>query len=469
MSRSSKLILFAILALGLSLRLYRIGAKPFWVDELGVAFAAMMPNLGNALEFAHGHVMAMPLDYVIAWLMARVSSSEGWLRLPEAAWGTLSLAAGYWLYRQLVEERVALIAVFVLTISPALIEYSQELRFYAPLVFFYTLSTAVGLKASREGKTADWLLFTLICLTGIFFHIYAALALIPVSLWTLAEKDMREHNLRFFSLSALLILIGAEYAIYAYGSFPGETSALFAFESPWQVILGGLGWLPLFPSTASGWLFGLFSLLLGVFGIRHLLSTSNRKYALILVISIVLQITLLLGMAATKHYFASARQFIFLVPLSVLLSAVGIDSLLQQIRKSYAKTSFHTQLIYGMTLFSLGCLVVPALQQYYVLEKGATRSILQLLNRKWQPDQLIYITPGYNLDVYAFYADRLEHNSGLAHSFRPMETSPDQDLSAQATFLISDPSFDGASLGFERIFIPRMNTLYPHVLWQRYR
>src|SRR5215208_6358837 len=289
MSRPSKLILFVILAIGLSLRLYRIGAKPFWVDELGVAFAAMMPTLGDALKFAHGHVMAMPLDYVIAWLMTRVSSSEDWLRLPEAVWGTLSLAAGYLLYRQLVEERVALVATFLLAISPALIEYSQELRFYAPLVFFYTLSTAVGLKASRSGKAVDWLLFILICLTGIFFHIYAALALIPVSLWTLAEKGMRGRNFGFFSLSTLLILSGTEYAIYMYGSFPGETSALFAFESPWQVILGGLGWLPLFPATTSAWLFGLFSLLFSLLGVYHCLSLSHRKYLLLLLLSIVMQ------------------------------------------------------------------------------------------------------------------------------------------------------------------------------------
>jgi uncharacterized membrane protein len=468
MSRPSKLILFVILAIGLSLRLYRIGEKPFWVDELGVAFAAMMPSLGDALKFAHGHVMAMPLDYVIAWLMAQVSSSEGWLRLPEAVWGALSLAAGYLLYRQLLEERVALIATFLLAISPALIEYSQELRFYAPLVFFYTLSTAVGLKGSREGRAVDWLLFTIICLTGVFFHIYAALALIPVSLWTLAEKDMRSRNFGFFALSTLLILSGTAYAIYMYGAFPGETSGLFAFESPSQVILGGLGWLPIFPATASAWLFGLFSLLFTILGIHHLLSLPHRNHLLLLLISIVMQIGVLLGMAATKNYFASARQFIFLVPLSILLSAVGIDSLLQKIKKVYAKTSFHTQLIYGMTLFSLGCLVVPALQQYYVLEKGATRSILQLLNEKWQPDQIIYITPGYNRDVYAFYANRLEHNSDLAHSFMPLETSTAQDLSAQATFLISDPSFDGTALGFERIFIPPTNTLYPQVLWQRH-
>ena len=374
MSKASKLILFVIIAIGLCLRLYRIGAKLFWVDELGVAFAAMMPSLGDALKFTHGHVMAMPLDYVIAWLMAQVSSSEGWLRLPEAVWGTLSLAAGYLLYRQLLEERVAFIATFMVAISPALIEYSQELRFYAPLVFFYTLSTAVGLKASRGGKAVDWLLFTLICLTGIFFHLYAVLALIPVSLWTLTEKDMRSRNFGFFSLSTLLILSGAAYAIYTYGSFPGETSALFAFESPRQVILGGLGWLPLFPATTSAWLFGLFSLLFAILGIHHSLSLPHRDHLLLLLTSIVTQIGILLGIATTKNYFASARQFIFLVPLSVLLSAVGIDSLLQKIQKVYAKTNFHTQLIYGMTLFSLGCLVVPALQQYYVLEKGATRS-----------------------------------------------------------------------------------------------
>jgi dolichyl-phosphate-mannose-protein mannosyltransferase len=469
MTKTSKILLCLIIFTGLGLRLYRIGAKPFWVDELGVAIAAMTPTLADALNVAHGHVMAMPLDYVVAWLMAHVSVSEGWLRFPEALWGTLSLAAGFLLYRQLLEERAAFIATFLLALSPVLIEYSQELRFYTPLVFFYTLGAAAGLQASRKGRAIDWLAFTMTCLAGIFFHIYAALALIPVSLWTLAEKQTRQRNLPFFSLSTFLILIGAEYAMYTYGSFPGETSALFAFESPPQVILGGLGWMPVFPASASAWLFSVFSLLFALLGIRRLLASAHQKYVLILVISMVLQIGILLGVAAIKNYFASARQLIFLVPLSVLFSAAGIDSLLQKIQNESAKQNIPAPLLYTLIVFFLGCLVFPALQQYYVLEKGATRSILDLLSKEWQPGQIIYITPGYNRDLYAFYASRSGSNSELAHSFLPLEVVANQDLSSQAAFVISEPSFDATPLGFDRIFVPSMNTLYPEVLWQRHK
>lgn len=466
-SKQHNIFLFSIIAMGFWLRFYRIGTNLFWVDELGVARAAMMPTLAEALNYAHGHVMAMPLDYVVAWLMAHISFSEGWLRLPEVLWGTLSLAAGYLLYRQLLEERTALLGTFLLALSPIWIEYSQELRFYAPLLFFYTLSTAIGLKASRTGKAMYWLMFTVICLLGVFFHIYTALALISVSLWVLTEGRTHRWNLGFFSLSILVILIGAEYAMYSYGSFPGERSSLFAFESPWHVIFGGLGWMPTFPVTVSARLFGALSLLFALFGTYYLLSLTRRKPILLLLISLGLQIIILLGMAAVKHYFASARQFIMLIPLATLLSAAGIDALLVNIKLRYAKTSFHAHLVHSVAIVFLFFLVFPALHQYYTVEKGATRSILQILNEKWQPGQSIYITPGYERDVYVFYAQRLLDNSDLAQSFMPLEIETEQTFPQQAIFLISTPSFDATSLGFEPIFVPSENTLYPHVLWQR--
>lgn len=62
MSKASKLVLFLSIAIGFCLRLYRIGAKPFWVDELGPAIVAMTHKLADVLNFAHGHVMAMPLS-----------------------------------------------------------------------------------------------------------------------------------------------------------------------------------------------------------------------------------------------------------------------------------------------------------------------------------------------------------------------------------------------------------------------
>jgi hypothetical protein len=52
MSKASKIILFLSIATGFSLRLYRVGAKPFWVDQLGVAIAARTHKLANALNFA---------------------------------------------------------------------------------------------------------------------------------------------------------------------------------------------------------------------------------------------------------------------------------------------------------------------------------------------------------------------------------------------------------------------------------
>jgi len=126
-----------VILIASALRLFQLGHDGLWVDEINVAQAAVQPTVKEAVNVFRNHVMPMPFDYIIAWLVARVSIEESALRLPAAIWGILAVAVSYLLYKRLSNREMALIGALLLAVSPMHLHYSQELRFYSALIFFF--------------------------------------------------------------------------------------------------------------------------------------------------------------------------------------------------------------------------------------------------------------------------------------------------------------------------------------------
>ncbi|HEY1012435.1 MAG TPA: glycosyltransferase family 39 protein, partial [Herpetosiphonaceae bacterium] len=177
-----------IAGLGLALRLFQLGSDSFWCDEAGVADIAAQPTAGQALAALRHHVLAMPLDYLLSWLAARFGGGEFIQRLPAALWGTLAIVACFLLGRRLLPAGSRLAAgwaALLLALSPLHIEYSQELRFYAALVFWHALALWLFLRALDSGRRRDFALCAAAGLLGVYFHIYVALAALPMLGWAL--------------------------------------------------------------------------------------------------------------------------------------------------------------------------------------------------------------------------------------------------------------------------------------------
>jgi uncharacterized membrane protein len=444
---------FLILALGLALRLFQIGADGFWVDELGVAQAALAPSLADALKVAQGHVMAMPLDYVLAWGMGRFSNNEGWLRLPEAIWGTLTLAAAYVLYRDQIGHRAALWGMLILALSPMLIRYSQELRFYAPLIFFYTASTAIGLKAARDNSLRLWLAFTLTTILGIFFHLYVAFAFVNVAFFFVAQPSKEKRSLLPLTASFLLIFASAALAVAQFGNLAGEHSTLFAYETLIQVIGSGLGFLPPFHAQPTAFAFGVILLILTFVGLWRL--HKQKPLALALLV----QVVIIIGLDMWRGYFASARQLLLLLPLVTMFAAGGMDALIESIDRSEPQKP-HIRLPMYLAIFTLLAAALLVLIPYYMVEKTPTRAVLAILEKSWHPGQQIWIAPPYNLKVYSHYAP------WLADDLHPFKMDAPADALENAQFLITGSEFE-QGLDFVKLYQPPETILYPQVLWGR--
>lgn len=446
-----------VLLVGLGLRLYRLPTQPFWVDEIGVWSASIQPDLAGALAVAKGHVMAMPLHYLQTWLVARLGLSGEWLRLPDALWGTASIYLGYGLARHYADRRTALLTAGLLALSPTLIMYSQELRFYATLVFFYLAVVLAGLNALQTGHARAWLVFTLIGVIGLLFHIYTIFGLGAV--WSEAlrrrlwARDRRAW--RFLLLSTIGLTLGLAGSALYFGGVPGYRVPLFAQTTLVTFLLGGMGILPLFPLQGWGWLWFVLVALAALGGL--VIVVRERGGGLLSALGLnLLAVGLIVAMNAYRHYFLHSRQILFLTFWTALLAARGISAALSWME-------CHRQRVGPLTAVALlvvGWSAVPTLVQYYTLHKNPVRDLEPVLAGLWQPGEGICVIPDYDTVVFWYY-----WQNNLGRAIRPCTaSSARQDLAVR--FVLADPGLD-LSDTFIRSDQSPWNTLYPKTLWVR--
>lgn len=118
----------AIAALALLLRLYGLGAKPFWLDEITSLRRATASLHHLALDALHNR--HYPSYFLLLWLVARLGASQWLLRLPSAIFGAIAAALAGAIGRQVAGPRSGAIAGLFMAFSPFEVQYGQEARSY---------------------------------------------------------------------------------------------------------------------------------------------------------------------------------------------------------------------------------------------------------------------------------------------------------------------------------------------------
>ncbi|MFO1052074.1 MAG: hypothetical protein U1F36_07660 [Planctomycetota bacterium] len=143
-------VLLALTVVAALLRLFRLGDWSFWVDEAHTFRDATSP----ADEFWRSNVSNYPLGYLLLRGMLGTglvpATNEGWLRLPFAFFGIVSIPMLAVLGRALVGRRAAILAAAFLTLSPWHIYWSQNARGYAPELLFSMIGIFALYHTSRE-------------------------------------------------------------------------------------------------------------------------------------------------------------------------------------------------------------------------------------------------------------------------------------------------------------------------------
>lgn len=415
--------IFLIILLGSGLRLFQLGRSSFWFDEAGVAAVVYSRSLTDFANLVRSHVMAVPLDYAVTWIVGQQCNTETCLRIPSAIWGILALLAGYYLCLALFNSRVASRAMLLMALSPFLIQYAQELRFYSSLIFFYLLCSYLLFQALHLNQTKIWLLAALFLCIGIFFHIFTAFALMNGWGWALLKKtDNQTNRVQTLRKMILVSLVALSAILVAYFTFLGYTPTslshqLFDFEHSFLRLFGiALGWLPFYGRNFSAsWLWGILCFVLETTGIIILIYQRPKSPAAGLLYSMIVQIGGIICANIAKHYAVTPRQFIAMLPFGLMLVAFGSTIAQDWITKMFSSRpqpqkpstgrSFALNWIF-ITIFILTSL--PALSEYYNIPKSNDMEIAEYLAENWQDGDLIFFISVLTSEPVKYYlSDRM--------------------------------------------------------------
>jgi hypothetical protein len=124
-----------VIAGGLALRFYAIGAKSLWVDESFSIWMASQP-LDALWRLTVQLDQHPPLYYALLHFWLALGDGEAAVRSFSALWGALMLPVMYLIGEQVGGRALGLRSTLILAISPLHIWFAQQTRMYTMLTFF---------------------------------------------------------------------------------------------------------------------------------------------------------------------------------------------------------------------------------------------------------------------------------------------------------------------------------------------
>jgi len=144
----TKTIFFIILGIAIFLRIINITSEQLWVDEGGsisIAKSSLSIFWNRAINDVHP-----PLYYLIlkGWITI-FGDSVASCRMPSAIFSIMTLPILYLIGKEIRNEKLGLIIIFLYSISPFSIYYANEVRSYSLIHFLFTLILYFSLKSIK--------------------------------------------------------------------------------------------------------------------------------------------------------------------------------------------------------------------------------------------------------------------------------------------------------------------------------
>ncbi len=189
--------LLILLAVGLTLRFYRLGVDSLWYDETVSGYLAGSP-VPELLRHTAGDIHP-PGYYLLlrGWLILMGfpdgRAAPTGIGLEWAAgffsvfFGVTLIALAYILARRLAGARAALIAAGLVALSPFNVQYSQEVRMYTLGAALGALAIYALYRAVSAGGFWWWAVYALTAATGMYTLYYFVFLLVPLNLWVVWE------------------------------------------------------------------------------------------------------------------------------------------------------------------------------------------------------------------------------------------------------------------------------------------
>lgn len=297
--RNQNITFWAIITMGLVLRVLALTQHDFWLDEAFTFYLSKLPI--KQILSASLADNNPPLFHVLIHFVNEISKNEIILRLPSFAAGIATIFLTYLLVLKFISKSAALLSAALVSFSPLTIYLSTEARPHSLGILFATLEIFVFLTLLKNPTHLISLFFVLITIIGIYTHYYIVLLLVPFTFLVIKERGLLSLKkwLTIILLSALPTLPWVIFSLKFNHSNCWCPTTLLALSSTFVS-----------PATSG----------VGTVNLRAFTDLPKEKFLLLAITSLVTVFYFARGL--TKNFYLSA---IYLGPL-IILSTIGIFS-----------------------------------------------------------------------------------------------------------------------------------------------
>ncbi len=414
------LVLSAILALGVFLRVYRAGHQSLWTDEISSAVISSSPiheiiSRNLSPDKADIPVEEPPLPYILMhFSMATGGENEFFARLPAIVFGILGIYAVFLVASEFFGKRAGIFSAFLISISLYHILYSQEARGYSAHVFWSMLTLFYLWRAMRGGNGRDWAGFAVATIFNVYSHysafqvaaaetlIFLLFGLIFAGAWGHARLKERKGPLKNFIICGVAASIAAAPLLKNFFGVLGSRlgGGTIAFElnpAYFENLLSRYG-------AGGGMAFYIYN---GFFilGIYSAFKYGKRKEAAALLIWLIFPFVVL--KFTGYKYFFHIRYIIFTFPVYLIFAANGAASLYDILASRFS--SFFErrgQYAYGALLASVfAYFSIAPLLLYYQMPARMTdwKGIASYIKAHYRPGTVILAESAFVLRELGYY------------------------------------------------------------------
>ncbi len=206
--RDTRILLWAIVALGTLLRLRALGAKSFWLDEIASVVIARMPghSFWHWLWTDEGN---MALYYVMLRPCLQIHLGEATARLLSVLPGLASIPVMYLLGRRLFGRYIGILAALFFALNTCAVVYAQEARGYSWLLLGTIVSTYLFARLVERPTYALVSAYALAAGITFYFHYFGLLVPLSHAVSVLALPKSRRPWKHLYVAGALMAAFAA--------------------------------------------------------------------------------------------------------------------------------------------------------------------------------------------------------------------------------------------------------------------
>ncbi len=226
------IILAVVLILGIVIRIWGLGEKSLWIDEMYSYLFSYQKSILESYSAMFAD-LSPPIYYLILYVWIKLfGSSEFMLRFPSFLAGIASVFFIYFATKKVFNKQIALGAAILTGLSPVMLYYSQEARPYSLFAMFSIITVSVWIeiinKIAKEDLDSKTLIkYVIFSLATILTHYWGLVLVFFQIIYLMFFCVQKKRNLKLILIAATRIfLISGCFFICQY-SFKSSGDILF--------------------------------------------------------------------------------------------------------------------------------------------------------------------------------------------------------------------------------------------------